>query len=230
MSKGRIERGAQAQENFSQILETLNVPVSFVAPKHSNKPDIIFDLDNVVTQAEVKNTKDFNTITIFDKTVTRGKPNPDVDNIIKKFKGFSSFEKYIDHIRKEHGDKYAGFVGDTGIEGVSGKMPIESFRFEGDRESLAFVSMIRSHWSSNGDDFFVLMQTGGSKFSVFSTDAKTKYLKQLKALPFSGKHIKEIHLATAGEGGGDGKLRVALKVSLNIGLVKVFLTSKYIKQ
>ena len=97
MSKGRVDRGAEAQEIFSSILEKYDIPVTFVAPKHSNKPDILFSDKGIERQVEVKNTRDFTTITIFDKTVNRGKPNPDVDLVIKRFKGFSTFEKYINH-------------------------------------------------------------------------------------------------------------------------------------
>ena len=229
MSKGRIEKGAQAQENFSTILENFKIPIMSVAPKHSNKPDIIFSIDGIQRQAEVKNTRDFASITVFDKTVNRGVPNPDVDLVIKKFKGFSTFEKYVDHLRKVNGDKYAGFVGDEGIEGVSGKLPIENFRFNGPTEKRIFIEMIKNHWSKNGDDFFVIMETGGARFAVYSTTMRTKRIMNMNAIPFSSIHIKDAYLATTGAGGGDGKLRVALKVTLNIGMIKTKITSKFLK-
>jgi hypothetical protein len=229
MSKGRIERGAEAQDNFSFILEKFKIPISFVAPKHSNKPDVIFSLNGLQRQAEVKNTRDFTSLTIFDKTVNRGKPNPDVDLVIKKFKGFPSFEKYVDHLRKVNGNEYTGFVGDEGIEGVSGKLPVESFRFDGPAEKRIFIEMIRNHWAKNGDDFFVIMEGGGARFAVYSTTMKAKRIMNMNAPPFSTFQIKDAYLATTGAGGGDGKLRVALKVTLNNSMIKTKITSKFLK-
>ena len=233
MSKGRIERGAEAQENFSKILENFDIKTISIAPKHSNKPDIIFSIDNTLSQAEIKSTIDFSSVTIFDKTVTRGKDNPDVDTLIKKLKGFSSFEKYIDYLRKKNGNTYAGFVGDTGIEGVSGRIPIAldntDFRFSDNKSKSIFIDIIRSHWNDNNDDYFVVMKSDGSKFEIFSTGVRSKELMGINVLPFSPRHIKEVFIATSGDAGGIGKIRVALKVLLNIGSIKTKSTAKFLK-
>jgi hypothetical protein len=229
MSQGRLERGAEAQEYFSTILENYNAKTLFVAPKGSNKPDIIFSDSDIKYQAEVKSTNDFSSVTIFDKTVTRGKENPDVDNLIRKLRGFSSFEKYIDHLRKEKGSNYVGFVGDTGIEGVSGRIPIAldntDFRFNSPKDKNVFIEMIRNHWATNNDDFFVLMQAGGKRFAVFSATQRSNKILGSVAVPFSARHIDEVFLATSGSGGGNGKIRVALKILLNTGSIKTKIAS-----
>jgi len=233
MSQGRLERGAEAQENFSIILENYKIETLFVAPKGSNKPDIIFSNEGILSQAEVKSTSDFTSVTIFDKTVSRGKDNPDVDTLIKKLRGFESFEKYIDYLRKEKGDNYAGFVGDTGIEGVSGRIPTAldntDFRFNSARDKNIFIEMIRNHWATNKDDYFVLMESSGKRFSIYSTTQRTKNLLNMRVDPFSARHIDEVFLATSGSGGGNGKIRVALKILLNTGSVKTKITSKFLK-
>jgi hypothetical protein len=141
MSQGRIERGAEAQNNFAAILEAYEIPVSSIAKKGSKLPDIIFTMDGTSQQAEVKSTSDYTSITIFDKTITRGKPNPDVDDIIKELRNVESFEKYIDILRQQNGNGYAGFVGDEGINNVSGKVPKASFEFKSPMEKNLFIKL-----------------------------------------------------------------------------------------
>jgi hypothetical protein len=58
---------------------------------------------------------------------------------------------------------------------------------------------------------------------------RNKRIMNTTAIPFSTIHIKDAYLATTGAGGGDGKLRVALKVTLNIGMIKTKITSKFLK-
>ena len=229
MSKSRIERGAEAQENFAAILENYNIPVISIAKKASKLPDIIFNLNNRPQQAEVKRTSDFTSVTIFDKTVTRGKENADVDIIIKQLKGYDTFEKYIDHLRKTEGEHYAGFVGDEGILNSSGKVPKAKFEFNTPQEKNLFIELIRAHWADSNDDYFVIVQKGGVKFSLFSTNIRIKKIMGMNAVPFDSVHIKEAFLDTAGAGGGKGKLRVALKVILNTGTIKTKITSKFLK-
>jgi hypothetical protein len=234
MSKGRVDRGAQAQENFATILKHFNVPVHSVAPKHSNVPDIIFSLDNEQVQAEVKNTEDFMSITIFDKSVSRKSvrsraDNSDVNKLIKKFKGFKTFEEYVDHLRKVKGDEYVGFRGDEGIKGVSGKLPKEEFAFTSSTEKSAFIDVIRDHWAKNNDDFFTIISTNGKEFAIFSTDTRSKKIVGINASSFSARHIKEVYLATAGKASGDGRLRVALKVKLNTSSIKKVYTTKLLR-
>ena len=43
MSQGRIERGAEAQNNFATILERYDIPVTSIAKRGSQLPDIIFN-------------------------------------------------------------------------------------------------------------------------------------------------------------------------------------------
>lgn len=229
MSQGRISRGAEAQQNFATILETFNIPVISVAKKGSQLPDIVFYEDNTIRQAEVKSTIDYTTITIFDKTATRGKPNPEVDTLMQELKGIESFEKYIDILRKENGNGYAGFVGDEGVDNTSGKIPKASFEFKSPREKNIFIQLIRNHWAESKDDFFVIMKKDGSKFNVYSTGIRRDYIMDAYADPFDSTLITEAFLDTAGAGGGDGKLRVALKVTLNTSKIKPIITSRFLK-
>jgi hypothetical protein len=215
MSQGRIERGAEAQNNFATILERYDIPVTSIAKRGSQLPDIIFNVDGIFQQAEVKSTSDYTSITIFDKTITRGKPNPDVDEIVKELRGVDSFERYIDILREQNGKSYAGFVGDEGIENVSGKVPKASFEFKSPIEKNLFIKLIRNHWASSNDDYFVIMKKDGSKFNIYSTGIRRKIIMGTYAVPFDSTLIDEAFLDTAGAGGGIGKLRVALKVTLN---------------
>lgn len=228
MSKGRIERGAAAQQDFAAILENYDIPIVSIAKKASKLPDIVFKLNNKLQQAEVKSTSNFTSITVFDKTISRGKENPDVDVIIKQLKGYDSFEHYVDHLRKTKGDKYIGFVGDTGIDNPSGKVPKAEFEFSTPTERNLFIQLIRQHWAESNDDYFAIVQKGGVKFSLFSTNMRTKKIMGMNAIPFDSTHIREAFLDTAGST-STGKLRVALKVVLNTGTVKTKITSKFLK-
>jgi hypothetical protein len=232
MSKIRIERGAQAQVNFASILENYDIPIVSIAIRASKLPDIVFRMNNKLQQAEVKSTSDFTSITVFDKTITRGKKNPDVDIIIKQLKGYDSFEQYVDHLRQVKGDRHVGFVGDNGIEVPSGRVPKEDFEFKTPTDKNLFIQLIRAHWADSGDDYFAIVQTGGVKFSLFSTNMRTKKIMGMNAIPFDSTHIREAFLDTSGgfkDGTGKGKLRVALKVVLNTGTVKTKITSKFLK-
>jgi len=229
MSQGRIERGAEAQNNFATILERYDIPVTSIAKRGSQLPDIIFNVDGISQQAEVKSTSDYTSITIFDKTITRGKPNPDVDEIVKELRGVDSFERYIDILREQNGKSYAGFVGDEGIENVSGKVPKASFEFKSPIEKNLFIKLIRNHWASSNDDYFVIMKKDGSKFNIYSTGIRRKIIMGTYAVPFDSTLIDEAFLDTAGAGGGIGKLRVALKVTLNTSKIKPIVTSKFLK-
>ena len=229
MSQGRIERGAEAQNNFAAILERFEIPVISIARKGSQLPDIVFSVDGVSQQAEIKSTSDYTSITIFDKTITRGKPNPDVDDIIKELRGVESFEKYIDILRQQNGNGYAGFVGDEGIDNVSGKVPKASFEFKSPLEKNLFIKLIRNHWAASDDDYFVIMKKDGTKFNIYSTGIRRKIIMGSYAVPFDSTLIDEAFLDTAGAGGGVGKLRVALKVTLNTSKIKPIITSKFLK-
>lgn len=229
MSQGRIERGAEAQNNFATILESFDIPVISIARKGSQLPDIIFSVNGVAQQAEVKSTSDYTSITIFDKTVTRGKPNPDVDEVINELRGMESFEKYIDKLREDNGKEYAGFVGDEGILNPSGKIPKASFEFKSPLEKNLFIKLIRNHWASSDDDYFVIIKKDGTKFNIYSTGVRRKTIMGTYAVPFDSTLINEAFLDTAGAGGGIGKLRVALKVTLNTSKIKPIVTSKFLK-
>lgn len=229
MSQGRIERGADAQNNFASILEKYEIPVLSIAKKGSQLPDIVFSVDGVTQQAEVKSTSDYTSITVFDKTITRGKQNPDVDEIIKELRGIESFEMYIDKLRKENGNEYAGFVGDEGILNPSGRVPKASFEFKSPMEKNLFIKLIRNHWASSDDDYFVIMKKDGTKFNIYSTGIRRKTIMGTYAIPFDSTLINEAFLDTAGAGGGVGKLRVALKVTLNTSKIKPIVTSKFLK-
>jgi len=229
MSQGRIERGAEAQNNFAAILESFDIPVISIAKKGSQLPDIVFSVDGVSQQAEVKSTSDYTSITIFDKTITRGKPNPDVDDIIKEIRNVESFEKYIDILRQQNGNGYAGFVGDAGIDNVSGKIPKAAFEFKSPTEKNIFIQLIRNHWVSSDDDYFVIMKKDGTKFNIYSTGIRRKVIMGTYAVPFDSTLIDEAFFDTAGAGGGVGKLRVALKVTLNTSKIKPIITSKFLK-
>ena len=204
MSQGRIERGSEAQNNFATILESYEIPVISIARKGSQLPDIVFSVGGVTQQAEIKSTSDYTSITIFDKTITRGKQNPDVDEIIKELRGVESFEMYIDKLRKENGNEYAGFVGDEGILNPSGRVPKAAFEFKSPLEKNLFIKLIRNHWASSDDDFFVIMKKDGTKFNIYSTTTRRKTIMGTYAVPFDSTFINEAFLDTAGAGGGDG--------------------------
>lgn len=232
MLVSRIQSGANAQDSFSEILKNYNIAVESVSTKHSNAPDIVFRLDNELKQAEVKNTERANLVIIFEKTVSRKnstsyRPIPDVDKIIKKFKGFNTFEEYIDHLREKVGKDRAGFVGDEGIVGNSGKMMKEDFSFDSTQDKKVFLDMIRNYWKENGDDFFVVLQGSGQNFAVFSTTPEKKRILGMDVLPFSARHIREVFLATPGTT-TNGKIRVALKMTLNLSAMKMRPTSRYL--
>jgi hypothetical protein len=236
MSEIRIKSGSDAQNNFAAILENFNIPIISIAGNHTREPDIKFSNDGINQQAEIKSTSDYTTLSIFDEVVQRGKSNTYIDLIIKELKGYETFEKYIDHLRKEYGNEYAGFVGDKGIDTKTGRTPRASFNFETPTEKNVFLRLIRVHWAKNKDDFFVIMKNDGSKFNIYSTNLRRKSIMGIYASTFDSIIINNAFFEPYGDPAsknkpetGIGKIRLALKVTLNTSKIKPIVTSKFLK-
>ena len=165
--EGRVVTGAQGQEQVFQFLQQTYGDKHVIertggAVIGSKTGDLNVTIDNEALQMEIKNASSPKTpITLYDKTVRRGKLTRDIDDIIRAVTGDPNMtmEKYIDMKRRK--DRTIGYPGDKGVRAKSGSFPRVLITQDDPAMQTAYRAIIR-HFAFGGDTHFAINHGSGS--------------------------------------------------------------------
>ena len=189
-----------------------------------------------IIRIEVKSDKyNTNRVVFFDKTIVRGEKNDGKIILDKLFTGINDakdFDDYINIVRSncEYGQGY-GYPGDIDNDICSkltkttkhlktskifpkntfnGRLGKKYFSIK-DKEKL--LSIIKTHWKQNGDNYFIIANDIENKIKIWSTGIKNIKRNIFDSLEIKPNNIKSAYVTTYGsvEGNKDqDKMRVAI--------------------
>ena len=223
-----VSSGAEAQNRFANLVESFKAKDIKIAKKGSAEPDVIFTINGITEQAEIKSSERFKTINIFDITVFRkGKGSSRstdiefVDNMFKELTGKNTLEDYIDLVREK--DPTVGYKGDPGVTASHGSLSTKYFKFDEPDALKIIIKEIKNHWKKSNDDYFVInskslinnyviFRTGVSKKSNLSGLLKT-YLNY-RVPNYFDDYVESVFFRTYGDPRTNGKMRMQFEVTL----------------
>lgn len=234
----RVLKGKETQDLLSNFILNSGSGIASVevAPPRSQAPDVVFTFENQKIQCEIKSSKGFNRISLFDNTITREAPfrnkmlplnnlflslEPDFYLTERNSKRTrptgNELQEYVDYIRSVAGKREVGFYGDTGIASQGGKILSDYFKFKEKPKIEKAIKVAREHWKAGGDDFFILIDDATNEALFFSCTGSTKYfLNKIEAPPLTAKDVNLLFFDTAGNAGVKGKVRLSMKFVLNV--------------
>ncbi len=237
-NSNRVLKGKETQELLANYILNSGTGISSVeiAPPRSQAPDIVFTFENQKIQCEIKSSKGFNRVSLFDNTITRKAPfrnkmlplnnlflnlEPDFFLTERNSKRTrptgNELQEYVDYIRSVAGEKEVGFYGDKGISSQGGKILSDYFKFKEKTKIEKAIKVAREHWKAGGDDFFILIDDTTNEALFFSCTGSTKYfLNKIEAPPLTPKDVDLLFFDTAGNAGVKGKVRLSMKFVLDI--------------
>jgi hypothetical protein len=171
--EGRVATGAQGQEQVFEFLQQTygdkhTIEHTGGAIIGSKAGDLKVTIDGERMQIEIKNASSPKApMTLYDKTVRRGKFTQDIDDIIRAITGNSSMsmEKYIDMKRRK--DRTIGYPGDKGVTAKSGSFPRVLISQDDPAMQIAYKAIIR-HFAM-GDDTHFAINHGSGAATIYHT-------------------------------------------------------------
>lgn len=237
-NSNRVLKGKETQDILANFILNSGEVISSIkiAPPRSQTPDIIFTFKNQKIQCEVKSSKKFEKVSIFDNTITRNDPSRNktlpLNNLLlnlepnffltskntKRTKpSGNELKEYVDYIRTVAGKREVGFYGDEGITSSSGKLFSDYFKFKERDKINHAIKVARKHWEVGQDDFLVLVDDTTQEAVFFSCSSSRKYfLNKIEAPPLTANDVNYLFFDTAGSVTVKGKVRLAMKMALNI--------------
>lgn len=205
----RVHHGSEAQEQFVEWMQEQwgdRVKVLSVAPRSSQAPDVVAEVDGVQIQVEVKGqSSESRHLTFIDRMVRRNQPDPIMDAVAQALANTDSFTQLIDSYRRSN--PAVGFPGDEGAP-PSGKVPPE-FRMNTDQRVCSQVGQYLLDTFKNAGDNYLAIVNADKHVTLYWTGVGPN---PLKAAPLPALHA--VSLATYG-GAYKDAMRVALKVFID---------------
>jgi len=222
----RLSTGASNQQKIASFFYTQGFKVESIAPKGSILPDIVISKNSRKIQLEVKGARGFNESGTFDLSFSRNSSKKSKDNrkineltkMIAKSNGYTLseenkdyFTQYIDRIRLK--DKTVGYVGDKGVVGNSGRLPVYYFSSSDDSAIRYALKILKDHLSESNDDYFCLVEPTKNQFVVFGKKQINNDIG-LNIRDIRKSDIRRVYLKTYGAT-DRGKIRVSMMFSYN---------------
>lgn len=207
--QSRLSCGSNAQINVvNHLTQTFSdIQVRSIAKIGSTKADLVVDIDGVVVQFEVKGTSNTRApITLFDKSMKRGKRNQVLDSAARVISqnAVTCFSDLVDMHRCR--DKTIGFPGDVGVY-KSGRLP-KGLELTDTNTLNDIRQSIIEHFHENADNYFAVNDYNNGTVNVFWTGYGDNVLKS-PMFP----ELKKFTMRTYG-GPSAGSMRVGVKVTL----------------
>jgi len=207
--QSRLSCGSNAQLNVVNHLKQTfgNMQVQSIAKIGSTKADLVVDMGGSTVQFEVKGTSNTRApITLFDKSMKRGKRNHVLDSAARVISqnAVTCFSDLVDMHRRR--DKTIGFPGDVGVY-KSGRLP-KGLELTDTTTLNDIRQSIIEHFHENADNYFAVNDYNNGTVNVFWTGYGDNVLES-PMFP----ELKKFTMRTYG-GPSAGSMRVGVKVVL----------------
>tara|TARA_R110001583_G_scaffold195051_1_gene368847 strand:+ start:732 stop:1811 length:1080 start_codon:yes stop_codon:yes gene_type:complete len=219
-TQGRVSAGSSAQDLVYNKIEEIGASKGIEVDKISSarpgstKPDIVVDYGGKEVQFEVKNrNSDRGFITLFDKSMRRGKTDPDIvkhvmdayANSVEGLPAPFTFENMIDYYKNKKDSRY-GYCSDGLPVPKSGKIPNISFSSIGEDALRELRNEMIEHFKHSGDNYFSVYSASSGKVDIYYTGLGDNILQM--------PEIPKITNAFLGSYGGcsSGATRVGFKI------------------
>ena len=167
--QGRVITGSTNQDKVAKVLqEKYKAEIVSIAERGSQKPDVVFKINNIQYNAEVKGLGNLNSDTgVFDFSCSRKNNNFPVLNEMAKVLlqannlsvpreyESSSFVWGIDYARL-YGRKTIGFPKDEDVSARSGSIPSDLFSSSNIKATGKAYGILMDHFKEKNDSFFCL--------------------------------------------------------------------------